>query len=1174
MKKGAVTDKQLSNYFGLHRRYHRSVNLERDLNKPAAVEGYILTERASEALIRVASAFGNPDAHRAWTMTGVYGTGKSAFAHYLTALCAPRDNQLGQVAADIAQNTFGVDSDEWAAIESNIPHDGVLRAVAAGQREPLSWTVARALSKAVNLYFHKLGRSALCKRVGKWEKTLETDGSKIDNQTVLDALTQLVEKTETPVFLIIDELGKNLEFAAHNQGVDDLYLLQQIAELQIKGSHQVYFLGLLHQSFAGYGERLASVEQSEWVKIQGRFEDIPFTESPSQMTRLIGQAIDRAQANPILLVLDKSAKAWDAKLQKVLTEKEVTKTVLSEAYPIHPLAALVLPLLCTRYAQNDRSLFTFLTSDEPYAFRAFLESTCIDGDRIPTLQIHHLYDYFVESVTGLASRMNLQRWIEIQKLIEDARDQDAGVLKVLKTIGILNLITTTGTLRATPELVALALCDLPKAKDVKRWEAVIDGLTARGLLTYRKQLDELRIWEGSDFNVEAAISDLLEQSRTPLAEMLSQVHPMKPLVAQRHYIETGTLRYFGQRYVDSPSKVASLKCSNDSHDGLIVYWLNATEPESIPRETADGKPLVWVRVERFDLLRVRAKELQILGQIQKEAPELRSDAVASKEVKYRLVEAERLLDETVAQAFDWGTAENGCWVNGERTKVASSRQFQNLLSEVCDRIYPQGLKLDNELINRRELTSQGAKARRELIESMIERGDQPRLGLVGYGPEVAMYNSVLSATGIHRDGEDGTGFYPPSAESGVNSAWDAVEAFCVGAKAEQRSLRSLYEQLAEPPYGIKHGVIPVLLAAVLIYRVDDVGVYKDGTFIPVLGPEHFELLVKDHNRFSVKHFELIGLRSQIFRELNSVLCGNPSKSRNNRIRNQTLLSIVKPLVQFVRKLPNYTLRTHRISPTARAILNALQQTKEPDDLLFNALPEACGLEPIKAQKSENSNLAKKLREQLVLALREIHTAYDVLIAESETLLYAAFGVRGNQTELRQDLQFRSKYLLGSCLESSLDRFVRAAADATPQNKQWLEAVIMIVADKPAESWKDDDVTKFELRLSDLSRRFKNLEALKTSVRASNQNGFEAKRMTVTRSDGSEVHQMIWLDHNQQDKAAPLVEEILSKYSDPQLRHALLIHLAEELFDSETRLVERPSSAFSKKVETTAYKSTI
>jgi len=31
---------------------------------------------------------------------------------------------------------------------------------------------------------------------------------------------------------------------------------------------------------------------------------------------------------------------------------------------------------------------------------------------------------------------------------------------------------------------------------------------------------------------------------------------------------------------------------------------------------------------------------------------------------------------------------------------------------------------------------------------------------------------------------------------------------------------------------------------------------------------------------------------------------------------------------------------------------------------------------------------------------------------------------------------------------------------------------MIVADKPAESWTDEDVTRFEIKLSDIARRFK------------------------------------------------------------------------------------------------------
>jgi hypothetical protein len=50
----------LSHYFSLHRRYHRSVNLERDFDNPEAVEGYVLTERSLEALQRMLAAFDNP----------------------------------------------------------------------------------------------------------------------------------------------------------------------------------------------------------------------------------------------------------------------------------------------------------------------------------------------------------------------------------------------------------------------------------------------------------------------------------------------------------------------------------------------------------------------------------------------------------------------------------------------------------------------------------------------------------------------------------------------------------------------------------------------------------------------------------------------------------------------------------------------------------------------------------------------------------------------------------------------------------------------------------------------------------------------------------------------------------------------------------------------------------
>ncbi|WP_181445654.1 hypothetical protein [Picosynechococcus sp. PCC 11901] len=64
----------------------------------------------------------------------------------------------------------------------------------------------------------------------------------------------------------------------------------------------------------------------------------------------------------------------------------------------------------------------------------------------------------------MASRLNLQRWVEIQGLIEDAKDRSLDTIKLLKTIGVLNLVTATGKLRATSDL-AWALCDSMQRKN-------------------------------------------------------------------------------------------------------------------------------------------------------------------------------------------------------------------------------------------------------------------------------------------------------------------------------------------------------------------------------------------------------------------------------------------------------------------------------------------------------------------------------------------------------------------------------------------------------------------------------------------------------------------------------------------------------------------------------------
>lgn len=1152
-------NKPLSQYFSLNRRYSRSINIERDLEKIDALLGYIPTERSVNALKRILAGLTQKQSRSAWTLTSVYGTGKSAFAHFLASLCAPQSSQMRQKALEIASEPLGSDSSEYLALKENIPSQGLFRAVATAQREPLSHTIVRALEQGAKVFWSVQDRNKLdaAKKLVDIAGLVATGGA-VDSRKVLNLVQEVAASAKTDMLLIIDELGKNLEFAVQNQGAEDLYLLQQLAELSRDNGSQVYIVGLLHQAFTDYGERLASVQRNEWAKIEGRFEHISFNDSPAQMMRLIGQAINRSNAEAILCAINSQAAEWLEGLPSDIKD-DFTLNLLDEVYPLHPIVALVLPILCTRYAQNDRSLFTFLTSAEPYSFRNFLEETAVvdclperGKESLPTLKLDRVYDYFIEAVgMGLASRPNLQRWVEIQNLIEDAKRKDTDTLRVLKAIGILNLVTTTGAVMATRTLVSLAMCDSPSDTSLSHWQQVIESLIEKGLVNHRRQLDELRIWEGSDFNVDLELTKYLEQERSSLVNLLSAIRPLTPLVAQRHSYKTGTLRYFERRYLDGLEDLKKLRCASNGGDGLVGYWVDEASLTDVPSTAADGTPLIVLRAAKLDLLRSRAREFAALKKIQTSAPELQTDGVARKEVRYRLVQAEQLLDETLSQAFDVAAPKICCWIQGKQETISHVTDLNGKLSDVCDEVYSQGIILWNELINRRELTSQGAKARRELIEAMLETSEQERLGLQGYGPEVSMYFSVLQKTGIHRSEDGDWGFFPPHEDSGVLTGWQGIEEFCLLAKHKQQTLDNLYKQLEAPPIGVKRGVIPVLLAAVLLYHIDDVGVYKDGTFIPVLGAEHFELLVKDPSRFAVKYFEVVGVRSQVFKELETIL-RSPNSQMPPGIRNTTLLTVVRPLFQFVKKQPAYTKKTKRLSSEALAVLQTLQQAPEPDELIFTALPQACKLPPIGTDKADDGTTAKTLRKKLVQALREIQTAYDELLRECQNLLHDAFAVRSSEAKLREDLRVRSHHLMGQSIERILHSFTVAAADETVADKEWLEALVMIVADKPAESWTDEDVTKFEINLSDISRRFKNLEALQKEVAAKGA-GFDARRITVTRPDGQEIHQMVGIDRDRQDQVDRLVDDILAELPDNfQIRQAVVVKLAEKVLGAASQ----------------------
>lgn len=1138
----------LSKFFNLRRRYYRSINLERDLSNADSVLGYVLTPRSAEILVRILRAISSDSTNRAWTLTGAYGTGKSSFAHFLACLCGPPGEQARLHAESIAREAMSSLNEplEFTGLDR-----GLVRAVVTAQREPLCNSIVKALHIGVQEFWSDGRRrrpEILDELAGLFSKVQK--GKNIDPTVVLNLVQEIARASKSGLLIVLDELGKCLEFAAQNNSDGDLYLLQQLAELPSGDSApKVFTLAILHQAFSEYAHSLNVAQRNEWVKIQGRFEDVPFTGSSNEMLRLIGQAIDSSNATTVMPSIGRWAKHWFETTKGALATTFGDSKTVASIYPLHPISAAVLPLLCSKYGQNDRSLFTLLTSDEPNSFACFLKEAEVSKKQLPTLKLDRIYDYWIDAAgSGLYSRPQLQRWVEIQGRVSDAHNLDPKLLAVLKTIGLLNLVSSGGHLRATRSLVEFAMCDSADDKEsLHDWRVKIDELVDRRLVVYRSQLDELRIWEGSDFDIELAIQDAIQSDRKPLESMLTAIKPLSPAVAQRHSYKTGTLRYFEKRYLAEEKYLQTIETKNYDADGLIVYWLGNKLPVDVPVWTKNGKPLVLVGALETEQLAIACEELWALKKISEEAPELRTDGVARREVRQRLIYAHRVVDQAVLNSFAFNGL-NKIWLKGENRKVSSIADFSSKLSDICDESFSSSPVLWNELINRRELTSQGAKARGELLGAMITNYSNARLNLEGYGPECTIYESILKQTGIHKSDKNDRWYFDQPSDETVLPVWEKIENFCLGSTETPSAISELYELLSEKPYGVKSGIIPILLAAVLVKRMDDVCIYKDGSFVPVLGLEHFELLVKDPSRFSVKHFVTTGLRAQVFKEIEE-LVRRPNQAKADT-RNSTLLGVVKPLVQFAKQLPNYTRRTKRMSIEAAGLRDALMSAKQPDELMFSAIPEALGLSALIPEQDEDAKFALEFRARLTKGLRDLQMAYDSLLAHCKELLSVSFAI--DQNLLRQNLSLRCNSLLFNAKKSPLESFISNAADEDVDDRTWLERVLMIIGDKPVVSWTDDDVQLFETGLNDFVRKFNNFEVLQKNLLEAPGADFDARRITLTKPSGQEVHRIVWIDRNREAQIADIVDEIIEQklklHAD--LEEAIISRLTERILQRD------------------------
>jgi hypothetical protein len=1140
----------IQNKIDINTHYTRSINLERDAGSTSVVDAYIPTTRALRTLESMEAAIKADESPRAWSLVGPYGSGKSSFAVYLAHLLSDPEDQ----ATETALKKLG-SSDRGLGLKyRNITRGtaGYCTVLLTGSPESFGRRLVQSIADKAQEVLH--GR---CKIIQELTDLAERKEQPTTSEIIsaVKGLQDALSSKYSGLLIVVDELGKFLEYEARHYGANDIFLLQALAEHALADNAvKLSLVVMLHQAFEQYARGLGESLKNEWAKVQGRFENIPFLESAEQTLRIVGAAIEPNFNNTEIGKIRRSAKQMAKILYKAKaipgTMNETTAAELfANCYPLHPVSALLLPILCQKVAQNERTLFSYLGSREAHGFQDGISRCKQVGDWIYPWEI---YEYFIlNQSAALTDHFTHRRWAEVVTAVERLGDTVSEQAQILKTVGLLNIIGAQGGLKASQEVVGLCL------PDEKKVTTAVNALKNKALVQYRKFSSEYRVWQGSDFDIDAAVDEERGKLKTlELADTLNKRHTLPPIVARKYSITNGALRYFVPTFVDRNSYRSAEK---ESTDARIIFFL---------AEQKDDKKFFHDEVQGYfsgrditvlcfngEQLRQNTTEVMALEHVRHNSQELNSDPVAQREFKDRYNSAIAREEDLLGRLTD--EPELSHWFStGEKLAVMGKRALQEVLSDLLEDIYSESPRIRNELINRDKPSAQANAAKNKLVMAMFNHEQDADLGIDKFPPEKSIYRAALRETRLHVRGRDGVWrFQGPTKEKdtcNVLPVWQRIEEFLDTTEKQPRSLIELNRELMAPPYGIKEGLLSILYLASLMANQEELAIFEGNIYTAQFTEEQVERFQKRPDEFTVQRFRISGLNQSIHSAYAKTLYDDGKK--------RTILELVKPIVRMVMALPQFTQTTTergRLSKRAQQVRDAFKLSKSPMKLMLEELPQALGIDLDKAQNDANE--VAKLSKNLTDTLRELKYCLPNLKDEFRGLLAQAFMLDKDLElpELRESVAGRCRGLEDYTIDrEGLKAFIQRALRTSGSVENWLDEMMSFLGQKPAEKWTDADRDSAEYKLTILSRKLGELERLRLHYKNKADDygdDFDVYLLRSVKKGAPDYDEVITVDKRRHDAIKTMKKDIVTAFEgkDQDLQMAVLAEIVDEMLSARS-----------------------
>jgi hypothetical protein len=1059
--------------------FSRSRNISSDLLNENVAKSYLWGGTTYKLLDQFLKSYQDKGELSALALTGALGTGKSAFAINLLQLlgCA------GPTIQKVSLNSLKQYSKEQGGQKARfrVKNDNVFPIIIAGEKSSLCEALFYGIRKSADNLPSQHKNNKLIKEILTKKKTknnLSPSGIVSYFVSFVKALSDL---GYSGCALVIDEMGKFLEFASissANENDTDIHVMQSIAELRLSQLDlPVFFLTILHQDIQHYAENLTAKSRTEWEKIQGRFQPLLLSPSPDENIALVLRNIKHSDS--------KDFQDWKRARAKFSTKgsyvpkswnKSDYNKFLDQSAPFCAISLFALTELSKSLGQNNRSTFTFLSSFQENSLNDFIDRTDFEAQH--ALSLDTLYDYFTYNLirtSGVISKVIAEIESALEQIEGDSlfQSEQVNYRKIIKVIGVLTLLNSPFRFSKSIGNILEGMGDFRLNKN--DCLMLLNHLVKNKILIYREIKKEYMLWQGSDFDLEGNVKEYIQNDYNAENSLkyISTHLTFLPIVANKHYEITGTLRFFDLKIIGInelnyiKNGLNEYDVSKNQNDGFIILCFSTNESER--KEFIDfakndnDKLKIWIIPQSHPEISNNIGIYSALTSILQNEVSIKGDRVVIREIKDRIKHIDQLLQEQLDELF-WSFNQTSRIINAtsnDSNNIKCHKSFNMYISDVVNEVFYKSPYLSNEMINRKVISSTIKSSIFKLAEATMANEKMMDLAMEGFPPHKTIYRSLLLRNGFHRLQDNGSWAFSTPTDEKWKELWKELENIFQNNINKELKITKLISKFEAEPYGMREPVILFMLFHFYWTHKEQIALYYENSYTPNAEPKEIQLLLKRPEYFS---FRAISGSKDGSAYLEGVWKGLSPKSD---VPDNLAFNIGKIIYREIRELTEYSLQTKNLPSHIIELREFVRKSQKIDELIFKDIPRIHNIKIL-----EDYGTGEKVGKCLLDSFIELKNSFETLKTKTLEIFSEEFEFSGKLKLLRSDVKKKTQNMrLDDILNLKLKSLVSKMQDMKTTDWVWFQNIANAIILKPMNRWGDVNLLTFRENTRELHRAF-------------------------------------------------------------------------------------------------------